>query len=102
MPLIFRLDEGKTVAGAYEFAKGITSNYRGASSNSMMQAVTRALGPVQNQGGPAAVVNTVAATPESIAERLDLRANAARGLTSVMSCGFRAMGRTYTVQHSSK
>ena len=95
------LEEGKTIADAYEFAAGVAANFRRAGNNSLMQVNTRSIGPVANRTGTAVVLAEVAATPESMAERLELTRNGLNptaGLDGPFTiCNFPAMWRTYAI-----
>ena len=96
-----RLDEGKTVADAFNFVSGVAANFRSAGNNTMVQLNTRSLGPVENRQGNAVVIAEVAATPSKMAERLDLLRegeNVFAGLDSPFTiCNFPAMWRTHAI-----
>jgi len=96
-----RLEEGKSLADAYAYTAGIAGSFRRAGNNALMQTVSRAIGPVQNRTGNAVAIMEVAATPENMAQRLELVRTGLRpgqGLESPFStCNFPAMWRTYAI-----
>lgn len=96
-----RLNDGAAVADAYAFAQGVARNFEAAGDNSLMQLVTRELGPVgERVAGRGVQIATVPATPESFAARNDLVGeglNPLEGLTLPMSCDYPASWFTHAV-----
>lgn len=95
------LNDGQTVADAYQFVLGVAANYRAAGETSLMQMYVRSLGPVENGvAGGAVLIASVGATAESMAARLDLvreGLNVLAGLTPPMSCNYPALWETNAV-----
>ena len=97
-----RLNDGATIADAWEFINGIAAAFEEAGDNSIMQMTTRSLGPVSGRIGNnnAVIISTVPATAMKWAERRDMPRNGLRpgaGLDQVMSCNFPAMWITHSI-----
>jgi len=97
-----RLNDGKTVADAWEFAQGVASNFANAGDTSLYQVWTRELGPVGDTvAGSGVVLATVPATPEAFGERMDLRRDGFDPLEGLrplpVSCDFPGMLITHTI-----
>jgi len=97
-----RINEGQTVADAWEFAQGVASNYADAGDNSLYQMWTRELGPVGNTvAGGGVVLSTVPSTPEASSSRLDMRREGFDPLEGLrplpVSCDYPSVWRTYAI-----
>lgn len=97
-----RLNDGKTVADAWEFAQGVASNFANAGDTSLYQVWTRELGPVGDTvAGSGVVLATVPATPEAFGERMDLRRDGFDPLEGLrplpVSCDFPGLLITHTI-----
>ena len=98
-----RLNDGKTIADAWEFAQGVASNFANAGDTSLYQVWTRELGPVGATvaGSPGLILATVPATPEAFGERMDLRRDGFDPLEGLrplpVSCDFPGMWITHAI-----
>ena len=96
------LQEGKTVNDAFDFVSAVAANYRAAGNNSMVQLITRSLGPVQNRTGTGVLIAEVAETPAKMAERLDLLREGENVFQDIESpfttCNFPAMWRSHAIR----
>ena len=98
-----RVNDGKTIADAWEFAQGVASNFANAGDTSLYQVWTRELGPVGATvaGSPGLILATVPATPEAFGERMDLRRegfDVLEGLRPLpVSCDFPGMWITHAI-----
>jgi len=99
-----RLEEGRNLADAYAFAAGVAANFRRAGNTALVQMSSRSIGPVENRTGNAVNLMEVAATPENMAQRLELVRNGmqpTQGLDAPFSmCNFPALWRTYAIWRS--
>lgn len=99
------LNEGSSVADAFQFASGVAANMREAGDNSLMQVGTRSVGPAGATGasvvaGRHVVISTIPATSANWAKRMDMFTSGMDprvGLDSPMQCNYPAMWRTHAI-----
>ena len=98
-----RLDEGKTMADAWNRVNHIAENWRSQGDNTAMQLVHRAMGPGNSNTttqGRQYVINEIGETPESTASRWDKGwegFDARTGSEPVSQCNYRTLWRTHRV-----
>ena len=95
------LQPGKSIADGYRFAAGVAANFKAAGDSSLMQVISRQVGPVQNRTGNAVVIASVPATAAAMAARQELTRNGlnpTQGLDNPFTvCNFPAMWRSYAI-----
>jgi hypothetical protein len=98
-----RLDEGKTMADAWNRVNHIAENWRSQGDNTAMQLVHRAMGPGNSNTttqGRQYVINEIGETPESTASRWDKGwegFDARTGSEPVSQCNYPTLWRTHRV-----
>lgn len=96
-----RLNDGSTMADAYEFARGVARNYANAGDRTLYQMYTLEQGPVGSTDGQGVVFAHVPATSASFGERMDLVRDGFDPLEGLrplpVACDYPSMWRTYAI-----
>jgi len=100
------LEEGETLADAWNFVRAVNANYREAGNNSLMQLYNREIGPVGNMqiAGRGVVIAAVPATVQDWGQRMDMGRDGFRALEGVTSpfaaCNYPAVWLTHATYRS--